>query len=163
MKKNIPSANDILISKEEAEKLQLPLEVVTILAGVGLPNAAPLGVSFQKCRRITHDRGGEGEEVLYAIGRDDGSTICIKRDGTVISIDDSGHELRKVNTKLSYFLVLLEMYSRYAEKVQLLDDGAGEAFAIRMGAEMKAVDPDAFVNPNGWWPLITQQMELGML
>lgn len=163
MKKNLIGVNHIIIPKDEAEKLQLPPDVVKILAEIGLPTTAPLGVFFQKCRRITQAEGGDRGEVLYAIGGDGGSTICLKKDGAVISVDDFGHELRKVNSKLSYFLALLEMYSQYAENVRSLDDAAGELFAIQAGAEMKVVDPNAFVHPDDWGPLITQQMELGML
>ncbi len=164
MKEHTAKSSRIIIEKNESEKLSLPPKTIELLTKTGLPSSAPLGVSFQRCdTAIAVSTNSAGKE-LYAIGSDEGSTICLKSDeGTVVSVDQSGEELRKINSELSYFLMLLDMYSKYAEKVQAMNESAAEAYSIQVGNEMKEVDPPAFNDPDDWWPSITQQMEFGML
>jgi hypothetical protein len=154
----------IVLDKSDVEQLSVPNTTIELLATRGLPVEAPLGVSFQDAAKgIKLMKNAKGEQ-LYVIGNDEGSTICLRSgDGNVVSVDESGEEMRKVNSELAHFLTLLEMYSAYAMKVQGCDDSEAESLAIQVANEMKQVDPPVFIDPDDWWPSVTQQMEFGML
>lgn len=164
MNKNSIKDGRIVLYKSAVEQLSLPNTTIELLTTRGVPVKAPLGVTFQDAvkgiKLITNAKG----EHLYVIGNDEGSTICLRSgSGNVVSADESGDEMRKVNSELVHFLTLLDMYSAYATNVQDCDESEAEALAIQVANEMKQVDPPAFKDPDDWWPSVTQQMEFGML
>lgn len=164
MNQNSIKDGRIVLGKSAVEQLSVPNTTIELLATRGLPVESPLGVNFQNATKgiklITNARG----EQLYVIGNDEGSTICLRSgDGNVVSTDDSGEVMRKVNSELAHFLTLLEMYTAYATRVQDCDDSEAESLAIQFANEMKQVDPPVFNDPDDWWPSVTQQMEFGML
>lgn len=167
------SANVCEVEQSKLVELDLAEATKKILAS--LPRMCVLSVSFSSekgtfptlneyCQSngLPHIAGGE---MLYRIGTDEGSQICLTRGvGHVIAVDPKGaHKQRFVNSDIALFLEVLELYRQYSVSVRSKAEDEAVVLVAQTVDKMREMDPDAFSDSDSWWPCVADQMEFGML
>ena len=138
---------------------------------------AQTGLEVGTFGHIEVDDEGEAMELGVIVGYDgDVEIVCTPR-GVVIldghgeddgrdpnAPDDDGESEgvgRPVNTSAERYQATLRRYGAYASKVAELRGDARAQAAASAVAEMRAIDPQAWEDPAGYWQIIAGQMLAG--
>jgi SUKH-4 immunity protein of toxin-antitoxin system len=131
-------------NKELHQMLRLDFAELREFVAARLPPAYEPGLLTFYGRDIRR----AGDDVV--IGDDYGTELCIRPDGTVVSIDREGKlPMRFVNSSLEHFAQFLEMVSA----TDRTDDQSERA----MWSRLTVIDPPAFDNEDNWWALVWEQ------
>lgn len=99
-----------------------------------------------------------GERLVLAY---DADVPLVLDGGRVMALDGSQ---RLVNTNVSGFIDVLARYQRYVREVlEAVGDVEGERIARCAAREMACLDPAAFADDRGYWPVVCAQMIEGNL
>lgn len=138
---------------------------------------AQTGLEVGAFGHIEVDDEGEAMELGVIVGYDDDVEIVCTPWGVVIldgygedddldpdrPDDEREHEGvgRPLNTSAELYQVTLRRYGAYAADVAALSGDARAQAAASAVAEMRAIDPEAWEDPAGYWQIIAAQMLAG--
>jgi hypothetical protein len=99
------------------------------------------------------------------IGTDYGTDIGIVADtGEVLSLSSTGHyPSRFVNSSLEHFVEFLCHVIAARQRFRGRDFAETAPLVKGLESELRARDPGAFSDADHWWPVIFEQMNVGLL
>jgi hypothetical protein len=99
------------------------------------------------------------------VGTDEGTQIRVDlADGRVFSVDPEGDlPTRLVNSSVEQLADAIAAYREYAARVRDVDDDAAARLVEELRRRLEAIDGGATSGPSGWWSLILEQAEHGLL
>lgn len=98
---------------------------------------------------------GYGEDPEDELGSEPGGSSDEESDA------DGWGSGRPMNTSAERYQATLRRYGRYATEIDDLDGDEASAAAAAAIAEMRAIDPEAWVDAAGYWPIIAGRMLAG--
>jgi len=120
----------------------------------GLPDRfEPLLLSFcEKLHTLTL-----GEQQLLVLGDDEGTKLCLRSDGCVLSVDPEGElPTRFVNASPGKLARCIGLYQSFVA----LEDDAPRVEGKTLREALAAIDPLALEDEESWWSLILEEFEL---
>jgi hypothetical protein len=99
------------------------------------------------------------------IGTDDQTDFRVDlADGRVSSVDPEGDvPPRFVNSSMTQLADALAAYREYAGQVRVVDEDEATRLVQELRRRLKATDASAAADPEGWWSMILEQAETGLL
>jgi hypothetical protein len=99
------------------------------------------------------------------IGTDDQTEFRVDlTDGRVSSVDPEGDvPPRVVNSSMNQLVDALATYREYAGQVRVEGEDEATRLVQELRRRLKAMDARAADDPEGWWSLILEQAEAGLL
>jgi SUKH-4 immunity protein len=145
---------------EAVAGLPLTGEDARYLTGVGLPSGVDwsLTMSTPAGRADVEIRDG-----LPLLAHDGPVPIAVDRDATsrVVALEPRGP--RVVNSSVPAFGRFLMLYQDYRLRVRGLSEQETESLIDEVAGKMRAGDPFATDDPEGYWPIVIEQMRQGLL
>ena len=104
-------------------------------------------------------------EGAVVIGTDEGAELRVDlADGRVSAVDPAGDlPVRLVNSSMDRLADSIAAYRDYAARVCDVDDEEAARLVQELRRRLEAMDAGAISDPEGWWPLILEQAEYGLL
>jgi hypothetical protein len=105
-------------------------------------------------------------EGAVVIGTDDGAELRVDlADGRVSSVDPEGDlPSRFVNSSMDQLADAIAAYRDHAARVcDVIDDDEAIRLVQELRRRLEAMDAGAISDPDGWWSLILEQAEHGLL
>ena len=104
-------------------------------------------------------------EGAVVIGTDDGAEFRVDlADGRVSSVDPEGDlTSRFVNSSMDHLADAIAAYRDYAAQVCDVDDDEATRLVQELRRRLDAMDAGAIADAEGWWSLILEQAEYGLL
>jgi hypothetical protein len=104
-------------------------------------------------------------ESAAVIGTDDRTEFRVDlADGRVWSIDPQGAlPPRPVNSSVEQLAETIAAYREYAARVSGVDDDEATRLVQALRGRLSGIDVGAASDPEGWWSLILEQAENGLL
>ncbi len=102
---------------------------------------------------------------VLVVGSDEGTTLALRDDGCIVSIDSSTHQYVRLVCSSALALVgCIRAYRDFGSSIAACSSEAEEqACVIALEANLRDVDPTALSNPENWWSCIIDQARDGML
>jgi len=150
------------VPNADLEGLGLSREARHVLAEVGLPETEGVYFTRAKPELIT---GAESVGRYCRIGSSSTNEIGVVADsGIVLSISPPGtYIVGFINSNLECFVEFLYRTTKARRSFAGLGDDEIDAIIEDLEPKLRALDPDAFGNPNHWWSLVFEQLKQGML
>lgn len=147
-----------LITREEYRNCDLSNTTKKILCDIGLPKKPLNFLQFN----IEEIENIKLEEKYIIIGHDFGTNICINHKDEIVSIDlENEYPIRFINKSLEAFLKFI-IFLSYREKIDDEDDEISRVIQ-EIRNEFDMIDIQALSNEENWWPIILEQIELGLM
>ena len=104
-------------------------------------------------------------EGAVVVGTDEGTQFRVDvADGRVWSVDPQGGlPPRLVNSSVEQLAEAIAAYREYAARVSGVDDDEATRLVQALRGHLNGVDAGATSDPAGWWSLILEQAENGLL
>ena len=103
-------------------------------------------------------------EGAVVIGRDDGAELRVDlANGRVSSVSEETLPSRFVNSSMDQLADAIAAYRDYAARVCDVDDDEAIRLVQELRRRLEAMDAEAISDPEGWWSLILEQAEHGLL
>jgi hypothetical protein len=114
---------------------------------------------------------GEGDEpehsrgvVAQVLGHDGRTFLVIGDDGSVRSIDPQGLlDERFVNTTTSQFEASLTVFAEAWTRREALTDSEARDQVASLRVRLTEMDAQSLADPENWWAVILEQLEVGLL
>jgi hypothetical protein len=152
------------------EELGVPAPLRDLLAASGLPEA--LGPYFEAADEplplADYTRLAELPEpdaasaVLWRLGGDSGSEICVDPEGRVYSVFAALNAPdRLVNSSVEAWLAGIGEFERLLQRLEQAAIGPEAVTAVEeFHQRLDGLDPAAMADPDHWWPLVTDDLRL---
>ena len=103
-------------------------------------------------------------EGAVVIGRDDGAELRVDlANGRVSSVGEGDLPSRFVNSSMDQMAESIAAYRDYAARVCDADDDEATRLVQELRRRLEAMDAGSISDPEGWWALILEQAEDGLL
>ncbi len=100
-------------------------------------------------------------EIYSIVGDDYGTTIGLRRNGDVWSVDPERQLPRRfINTSIAHFVLFLGLYEQFENAKET---GNREPYLSELRTQFDESDLFALSNEDNWWSLILEQIGLGQL
>lgn len=149
-----------LIRREDYRICDLPDDTKAILCDIGVPKSPTPFIEFN----ITEIEDIMLGEQYYVIGNDFGTKICVNHQGEVLSIDLEGeYPMRYINSNLSSFLECIAIYLSFEDAMKSSDEEEIGQVIDKLKENFDLIDSSALCSNENWWPVILEQIEMGLL
>ncbi|MCI9079622.1 MAG: hypothetical protein HFH68_12015 [Lachnospiraceae bacterium] len=149
-----------LITREEYRKYNLSNNTKKILCDIGLPNKPLDFIQFN----IDETKNIILDEEHIIIGNDFGTYICINNKDEIISVDPQNeYPVRFINNNLETFLEFIITFLLYKDKISEASDDEINEIIWQIEKKFNITDIRALSNEENWWPVILEQIELGIM
>jgi hypothetical protein len=108
-------------------------------------------------------RIAEGHRV---IGTDSVCELRVDADAGIVRAFDPRGEVptRLVNSSVRQMAAFIAAYQRYGSDVGAARDESEQLDIVgRLRLELTEIDPDAIADPEGWWSVVLEQVDHGLL
>jgi hypothetical protein len=100
------------------------------------------------------------------IGFDDLVPVCLdeKRGGCVVAVETAvGGSKRFINSSVECFGEFLVLYQEHWKAARAVSEEEIVKFISGVEERIRKADPEAFDDPNNYWPVVVEQMNQGLL
>jgi SUKH-4 immunity protein of toxin-antitoxin system len=103
-------------------------------------------------------------EGAVVIGRDDAAELRVDlANGRVSSVGEGDLPWRFVNSSMDQLADAIAAYRDYAARVCDVDDDEATRLVQELRRRLEAMDAGSISDPKGWWSLVLEQAEDGLL
>ena len=149
-----------LNTRKDYNNFDLTENTKKILCDIGLPKE-PLGFikfNIDELKTLKH------EDDFVIIGTDLGTNICINKNDEIISVDfENEYPTRLINKNLESFLNFIVIFLLHEDEINSADDDTISQIIQKTKAEFEQIDELALNNQENWWPIILEQIEMGVM
>lgn len=148
-----------LITREDYRNCDLSNNTKKILCDIGLPYKPLNFIQFniEEIEDIKLDKD------YIIIGNDFGTNICVNYKDEIVSIDtENEYPIRFINKDLETFLKFIVIFLSHENEIEEADDEIDQVMQ-KVRTEFDMTDIRALSSEENWWPIILEQIELGVM
>lgn len=151
-------------SESSLRGVAIPQSSKQFLIEVGLPYKEDWTLRFDP--EADHLPRLPNRDNYRRIGFDDSVPVCLdeKRGGCVVAVEkEVGGLERFINSSVERFGEFLVVYQEYRKTARVVSEEEIIKLIPSIDERMRKTDPNAFADPDFYWPVILEQMNQGLL
>ncbi len=149
-----------LVIREDYRNCNLSNDTKKILCDIGLPYEPINFIQFN----IGEIENIKLNEEYTVIGNDFGTNICINDKDELVFVDmENEYPIRFINKNLESFLKFVVIFLSQENEINEADDDEIIQIMQKIRTEFDMIDIQALSSEENWWPIILEQIELGVM